>query len=80
MALALALALSLSLTLALTLALTLTLTLTLTPIKAKSIVFAGGPFTDGLRKLEDPECKPAVGAGGGSHIVLPGYYSPQVRV
>jgi len=46
-------------------------------LKAKSIVFAGGPFTDGLRKLEDPECKPAVGAGGGSHIVLPGYYSPQ---
>jgi glycerol-3-phosphate dehydrogenase len=46
-------------------------------VKAKSVVFAGGPFTDGLRKLEDADCKPAVGAGGGSHIVLPGYYSPQ---
>ena len=33
-----------------------------------------------MRKLEDPDSKPAVGAGGGSHIVLPGYYSPQARV
>jgi glycerol-3-phosphate dehydrogenase len=45
-------------------------------VKAKSIVFAGGPFTDSLRTLEDPGSKPAVGAGAGTHIVLPGYYSP----
>ena len=29
-----------------------------------------------LSKKEDPECKPAVGAGAGTHIVLPAYYSP----
>ena len=45
-------------------------------IKAKALIFAGGPFTDGLRRLEDPRAKPAVGAGAGCHIVLPGYYSP----
>ena len=46
-------------------------------LKAKAIIFAGGPYTDSLRRLEEPECKPAVGAGAGCHIVLPGYYSPQ---
>jgi len=45
-------------------------------VKAKAIVFAGGPFTDGLRTLEDPECVPAVNAAAGTHIVLPHYYSP----
>ncbi|KAL7538066.1 hypothetical protein ACHAWF_006000 [Thalassiosira exigua] len=43
-------------------------------VYAKSIVFAGGPFTDGMRKVEDPQCKPAVAAAAGTHIVLPGYY------
>ena len=43
---------------------------------AKSVVFAGGPFTDQLRKLESPEMKPAVAAAAGTHIVLPGYYCP----
>jgi len=45
-------------------------------VKAKAIVFAGGPFTDGLRTLEDPDCVPAVNAAAGTHIVLPHYYSP----
>ncbi len=46
-------------------------------IKAKAIIFAGGPFTDSMRKLEDPEAKPAVAGAAGTHIVLPGYYCPQ---
>ena len=34
-------------------------------IKSKSIVFCGGPFTDELRRLENPDCKDVVtGAGG----------------
>jgi len=41
---------------------------------AKSIIFAGGPFTDQMRKIEEPSCKPAVAAAAGTHIVLPGYY------
>lgn len=45
-------------------------------IKTKSIVFCGGPFTDELRKLEDPECKNVVQGAGGVHIVIPGHYAP----
>lgn len=40
----------------------------------QAIIFAGGPFTDQLRKIEDPSSKPAVAAAAGTHIVLPGYY------
>jgi glycerol-3-phosphate dehydrogenase len=43
-------------------------------VYAKSIVFAGGPFTDSLRKIEDPSSKPSVAAAAGTHIVLPAYY------
>jgi glycerol-3-phosphate dehydrogenase len=45
-------------------------------VKAKAIIFAGGPFTDSMRKIEDPSSKPAVMAAAGTHLVLPGYYSP----
>ncbi len=45
-------------------------------VYAKAIIFAGGPFTDGLRKMEQPDCKAAVAGAAGSHIVLPGYYAP----
>ena len=54
---------------------------------AKSIIFCGGPFTDDLRRMEykeknksgediKKEFPPAVAAAAGTHIVLPGYYSP----
>jgi glycerol-3-phosphate dehydrogenase len=50
-------------------------------IKAKAVVFCGGPFTDSLRSLEAEgeleDSQRAVAAGGGSHIVLPGYYCPE---
>uniref|UniRef100_A0A7S1FPT7 glycerol-3-phosphate dehydrogenase n=1 Tax=Corethron hystrix TaxID=216773 RepID=A0A7S1FPT7_9STRA len=45
-------------------------------IRAKSIIFAGGPFTDGLRRIEDPKAAPAVNGAAGTHIVMPGYYAP----
>mmetsp|Transcript_51209 Transcript_51209/g.76503 ORF Transcript_51209/g.76503 Transcript_51209/m.76503 type:complete len:667 (-) Transcript_51209:446-2446(-) len=45
-------------------------------IMAKAIVFAGGPFTDSLRKLEDANATAAVAAAAGTHIVLPSYYCP----
>lgn len=48
------------------------------PIKAKRVVFAGGPFTDRLREMEvlgsDNQMQPAVRGAHGTHIVLPGYY------
>ena len=43
-------------------------------IKAKCVVNATGPFTDGVRKMDDPMetniCQPSAGV----HIVLPDYY------
>jgi len=45
-------------------------------VHSKAVVFAGGPFTDKLRTIEDPEAPPAVAAAAGTHIVLPSYYSP----
>ncbi|GMH60117.1 hypothetical protein TrST_g8364 [Triparma strigata] len=45
-------------------------------IRAKKVIFAGGPYTDLMRKMEDAEAKPAVQGASGSHVVLPGYYCP----
>ena len=50
-------------------------------IKANKVIFAGGPFTDTMRDMEndvvkDESYKPAVQGASGTHIVLPGYYSP----
>jgi glycerol-3-phosphate dehydrogenase len=51
-------------------------------IRAKKVLFAGGPFTDGLREMEtapdaSKETTPAVKGSWGTHIVLPGYYLPK---
>ena len=46
-------------------------------IKAKSVVNATGPFTDGIRKMDDDTAKPICQPSAGVHIVLPGYYSPE---
>jgi glycerol-3-phosphate dehydrogenase len=46
-------------------------------IHAKKVVFAGGPFTDSLREMEQTgKVQPAVRGASGTHIVLPGYYCP----
>mmetsp|Transcript_17769 Transcript_17769/g.35076 ORF Transcript_17769/g.35076 Transcript_17769/m.35076 type:complete len:767 (-) Transcript_17769:183-2483(-) len=45
------------------------------PIHAKKVVLAGGPFTDQLRNLENPDATPAVRGAAGTHLVLPGYFS-----
>jgi glycerol-3-phosphate dehydrogenase len=46
-------------------------------IKAKNIIFCGGPFTDDLRKLNEGEdVKKCVKGATGTHIVLPGYFTP----
>ena len=49
-------------------------------IYSKKVVFAGGPFTDSLRAMEEEDeskLKPAVSGASGTHIVLPGYYCPK---
>ena len=47
-------------------------------IRCRAVLFSGGPFTDELRHLEDPEApvKRAVRGASGIHIVLPSYYAP----
>ncbi|KAH8680539.1 glycerol-3-phosphate dehydrogenase [Xylariales sp. PMI_506] len=46
-------------------------------VKAKCIINCTGPFTDGIRKQDDSNCKEIVAPASGVHIVLPGYYSPK---
>lgn len=46
-------------------------------IRCKQVLFCGGPFTDELRDLEDPNGKPAVAGAEGIHVVLPSYYAPR---
>ncbi|KAH8803142.1 FAD dependent oxidoreductase-domain-containing protein [Xylogone sp. PMI_703] len=46
-------------------------------VRARGIINATGPFTDGIRKLDDPNIKEIVAPSSGVHVVLPGYYSPQ---
>ncbi|KAH7967724.1 hypothetical protein HPB52_002018 [Rhipicephalus sanguineus] len=35
-----------------------------------------GPFTDNIRRMDDPNCKPICQPSSGVHIILPDYYSP----
>ncbi|KAF9164427.1 mitochondrial glycerol-3-phosphate dehydrogenase [Actinomortierella ambigua] len=45
-------------------------------VKAKGIINATGPFTDGIRKLDEPSTETIVSPSAGVHIILPNYYSP----
>ncbi|XP_075212783.1 glycerophosphate oxidase 1 isoform X2 [Lycorma delicatula] len=46
------------------------------PVKAKCIINATGPFTDSIRKMDDNNVREICCPSSGTHIVLPGYYSP----
>lgn len=43
-------------------------------VKAKCIINAAGPFTDSIRKMDDPKVQEICCPSSGVHIVLPGYY------
>jgi len=45
-------------------------------IRARGVINATGPFTDAIRKMDDPTVQEIVAPSSGVHIVLPGYYSP----
>ncbi|KAJ0415532.1 FAD dependent oxidoreductase-domain-containing protein [Aspergillus carlsbadensis] len=45
-------------------------------IKARGIINATGPFTDSIRKMDEPDVKEIVAPSSGVHVILPGYYSP----
>eukprot|EP00842_Homolaphlyctis_polyrhiza_P001711 jgi/Hompol1/2540/HPOL_002950-RA len=47
-------------------------------IRAKGIINATGPFTDGIRRLDSGlQTKDIVAPSAGVHIILPNYYSPR---
>ena len=45
-------------------------------IRAKGVVNATGPFTDSIRKMDDPRASEIVAPSSGVHVILPGFYSP----
>lgn len=46
-------------------------------IPTKCVINATGPFTDSIRKMDDPNVKIICSPSSGVHITLPGYYSPE---
>lgn len=44
-------------------------------IPAKCVVNATGPFTDSIRKMDNPQVKEICCPSSGVHIVLPGMYN-----
>ncbi|CEP16374.1 hypothetical protein [Parasitella parasitica] len=46
-------------------------------VRAKGVINATGPFTDGLRKMDNAENVEIVAPSAGVHIILPNYYSPR---
>lgn len=45
-------------------------------IRAKGVMNCTGPFSDSIRKLDEPTVKEIVAPSSGVHVILPGYYSP----
>ena len=45
-------------------------------IRARGIINATGPFTDSIRKMDNPKVDEIVAPSSGVHVILPGYYSP----
>lgn len=46
-------------------------------VPAKCVINATGPFTDSIRKMDDPKVREICSPSSGVHITLPGYYSPE---
>ncbi len=46
------------------------------PIRAKAVINATGVFSDGVRKMDDPEAKTVIAASQGAHVVLPKSFLP----
>lgn len=43
----------------------------------QGIINATGPFSDGLRKMDDPSIKEIVAPSSGVHITLPAFMGPK---
>lgn len=46
-------------------------------VKARGVINATGPFCDSIRKMDDASVKDIVSPSAGTHLILPGYYSPR---
>lgn len=46
-------------------------------VRAKGFINAAGPFVDAIEKMDDPQRKELVAPSEGTHVVLPGHFSPQ---
>lgn len=47
-----------------------------TTVKAKCVINCTGPFSDSIRKMDDPSFRDIVSPSSGVHVMLPGYFSP----
>ncbi|PRP80980.1 Glycerol-3-phosphate dehydrogenase SDP6 [Planoprotostelium fungivorum] len=45
-------------------------------VAAKVVINATGPFSDSIRKMDDPEVQNIILPSSGVHVMLPNYYSP----
>jgi glycerol-3-phosphate dehydrogenase len=45
-------------------------------VRTRGVINATGPFSDSIRKMDDPSVSDIVAPSSGVHVVLPGYYSP----
>ncbi|WWD17998.1 hypothetical protein CI109_102445 [Kwoniella shandongensis] len=46
-------------------------------VRCRGVINATGPFSDGLRKLDEPTTQEIVAPSAGVHITLPNYYGPK---
>merc|ERR1719327_1616666 len=47
-------------------------------VKGATVLFAGGPYTDDMRMInEGASCEKCIRGATGTHIVLPGYFTPK---
>src|SRR5260370_5785303 len=45
-------------------------------VKARAVINATGVFSDGVRKMDEPDAKTVIAASQGSHVVLPKSFLP----
>lgn len=45
-------------------------------VKCKGVINATGPFTDAIRKMDEPTTPDIVAPSAGVHLILPNYYTP----
>jgi glycerol-3-phosphate dehydrogenase len=45
-------------------------------VRARAVINATGVFSDGVRKMDEPEAKTVISASQGSHVVLPKVFLP----